>query len=161
MNAQRSRSQGGVDAGSQAELRRLWHALGGQRRAVKEQPRFAALHALSPIETGTLDVVAEAEGVTMGEVGRALGLAKSTVTSLVDRLEGRGYLCRVPGARDRRAFGLVLTPRGRTAYRAHVRFEDEVGRRMLAGLESDAERAGFLAALRKMVAGLERAGRHA
>ena len=43
------------------ELRRLWHALAGQRRAVKDDARFRAIHDLSPMETGVIDVVAETQ----------------------------------------------------------------------------------------------------
>lgn len=148
-------------ADDNAELRHLWHALGGLRRAVKDLPRFKAIHALSPIETGTLDVVAETPEVVMGDVGRALRLPKSTLTGVIDRLEAHGYLCRVPRPRDRRAFGLALTPRGYEAYRTHVRFETEVGRRMLAKLGSEAEKRSFLAALRRIVSDPERTARHA
>lgn len=141
------------------ELRRLWHALAGLRRAAKDDPRFRAIHGLSPMETGVLDVAAETPEVVLGEIGAALGLPKSTLTSVVDRLEEQGYLKRVISRRDRRSYGVELTRRGRTAYEAHRRFETEIWRKTLAGLDCDAERERFLAALRKIVAGLENGGR--
>lgn len=137
------------------EFRHLWHTLAGQRRAVKDDARFRAIHGLSPIETGAIDIVAETQDVIMGDLGRALGLPKSTLTSVVDRLEERGYLRRVISRRDRRSYGLELTRQGRTAWKAHLRFEAEIWQKMLAGLDSPAERNGFLAALRKIVARLE------
>jgi len=137
------------------ELRRLWHALAGQRRAVKDDARFRAIHDLSPMETGVIDVVAETPEAIIGDVGRALGLPKSTLTSLIDRLEAQGYLRRVISRRDRRSYGLELTRKGRTAWLAHVRFETEVWQKMLAGLDGDGERKEFLALLRKIVAGME------
>jgi DNA-binding MarR family transcriptional regulator len=142
------------------ELRRLWHALAGKRRAVKDDARFRAIHGLSPMETGVLDLAAETPEVVLGEIGVALGLPKSTLTSIVDRLEAQGFLRRTISRRDRRSYGLELTRKGRTAYEAHRRFETEIWRRTLAGLDSDAEGEQFLATLRKMVAVLGSEERH-
>ena len=142
------------------ELRRLCHALAGMRRAVKDGARFRAIHGLSPMETGVLDGAAEKPEVILGEIGAALGLPKSTLTSIVDRLETQGYLRRAISRRDRRSYGVELTRKGQTAYEAHRRFEAEIWRKSMAGLDDDAERGRFLVALRKMVAGLEKgAGR--
>lgn len=141
------------------ELRRLWHALAGLRRSVKFDPRYRVLHGLSPLETGVLDAAAETPEVVLGEIGAAQGVPKSTLTSVIDRLEAQGYLRRTISRRDRRSYGVELTRRGRTAYEAHRRFEADVWRRTLEGLDGDAEREGFLAALRKMVSGLENGGR--
>ena len=138
------------------ELRRLWHAIARRRRAIKDNARFEAIHGLSPIETGVLDIVAETPQVILREIGASLGLPKSTLTGVMNRLEGHGYLQRVISPRDRRSYGVELTPKGRTAYETHARFEAEAWKRMLSGLESDAEGAGFLDALRKIASGMER-----
>jgi MarR family transcriptional regulator, organic hydroperoxide resistance regulator len=140
------------------ELRRLWHAISGQRRAVKDDARFAAIHGLSLMESGVLDIVAETPEVILREIGASLGLCKSTLTGLVDRLEEQGYVKRVISPRDRRSYGVELTVRGRKAYEVHVAFEVEVWKKMLAGLDGDTEGRRFLAALKKIAAGLERQG---
>lgn len=142
------------------ELRRLWRTLAGLRRGAKGGLRFKAIHRLSPIETGVLDIAAEKPDVILGEIGAALRLPKSTLTSVLDRLEAQGYLRRVISQRDRRSYGVELTSKGRTAYEVHSRFEAEVWSRTLAGLDNDAEREGFLIALRKIVAGIEPGENH-
>ncbi|MEN6337204.1 MAG: MarR family transcriptional regulator [Phycisphaerales bacterium] len=138
------------------DLRRLWHAIAGHRRAVKDDARFAAIHGLSPMETGVLDIVAETPEVILREIGETLGLRKSTLTGVVDRLEEQGYVRRAISRRDRRSYGVELTARGRKAYEAHARFEAEVWKRMMAALDSDAEGERFLDSLRKIARGLER-----
>jgi len=138
------------------ELRRLWHALASRRRAIKNDVRFRAIHGFSPMETGVVDVAAEKPEVILGEIGATLGLPKSTLTSIVDRLETQGYLRRVISRRDRRSYGVELTRKGRTAYEAHRRFEAEIWRKSMAGLDDNAERERFLVALKKMVSGLEK-----
>ena len=51
---------------------------------------------------------------TMQELGRFLGLDKSSISGLVDRAARRGLVRRVPGAEDRRAVRVSLTDAGRT-----------------------------------------------
>ncbi|MCD6551988.1 MarR family transcriptional regulator [Thermotoga sp.] len=47
-----------------------------------------------------------------GELSLLLGVAKSTVSGLVKRLEADGYLVRTPDTTDRRAYLLDLTGKG-------------------------------------------------
>ncbi len=81
----------------------------------------------------------------MGELGSMLGLAKSSLTGLVDRTERNGLVRREPDERDTRAVRVALTPKGerlaRTFYGATyrrmadlVRGMDGAERDSLAGL---------------------------
>ncbi len=49
----------------------------------------------------------------MTELHRVLGVKRSTMTSLLDRLEARSWVRRVPSPRDRRALLVELTHEGR------------------------------------------------
>jgi MarR family transcriptional regulator, lower aerobic nicotinate degradation pathway regulator len=51
---------------------------------------------------------------TMNELGKLLGLDKSSISGLVDRAERRGLAERIPSAEDRRAVLVGLTDRGRS-----------------------------------------------
>lgn len=56
----------------------------------------------------------------MTELGAALHLEKSSITGMIDRIEKRGLVSRVPHPNDRRAFRVTLTDEGtRIAYAAH------------------------------------------
>ena len=48
----------------------------------------------------------------MGELGAMLGLAKSSMTGLVDRTVRNGLVVREPDPRDTRAVRVALTPHG-------------------------------------------------
>jgi DNA-binding MarR family transcriptional regulator len=50
---------------------------------------------------------------TPGRVAEALGVSRTTVTGLLDRLESEGLLTRAIDPNDRRCFLLALTPQGR------------------------------------------------
>lgn len=63
-------------------------------------------------QQGQLLCVLMAQPYGMGELSAMLGLAKSSVTGLVDRTERNGLVRRVPDPHDTRAVRVALTPRG-------------------------------------------------
>ncbi len=63
---------------------------------------FAVLHALW-----------EKDGMNITELGERAQLEKSTMTSLIDRMEGSGLVRREDHPTDRRAYQICLTPRGK------------------------------------------------
>jgi len=64
---------------------------------------------LSHIQLAALTALADGD-VRMGDLATRLGLAESSVTRLVDRLEGVGLAARRPSAGDRRCVEAGLTP---------------------------------------------------
>jgi DNA-binding MarR family transcriptional regulator len=65
-------------------------------------------------QQGQLLCVLMARPCGMGELGAMLGLAKSSLTGLVDRIERLGLVRREPDPQDTRAVRVALTPRGST-----------------------------------------------
>jgi DNA-binding MarR family transcriptional regulator len=61
--------------------------------------------------TRALFAIAGGDARTPGKVADALGVSRTTVTGLLDRLEGEGLLTRTIDPNDRRCFVLQLTPR--------------------------------------------------
>jgi DNA-binding MarR family transcriptional regulator len=68
-------------------------------------------HGLTP-QQGQLLCVLMAQPYGMGELSTVLGLAKSSLTGLVDRSERNGLVRREPDPEDTRAVRVALTPRG-------------------------------------------------
>ena len=73
--------------------------------------RSAREHGLTA-QQGQLLCVLMTRSRGMGELGAMLGLAKSSLTGLVDRSERNGLVRRVSDPRDTRAVRVELTPRG-------------------------------------------------
>jgi DNA-binding MarR family transcriptional regulator len=69
-------------------------------------------HGLTP-QQGQLLCVLMGKPYGMGELGATLGLAKSSLTGLVDRTERNGLVRREAGPQDMRAVRVALTPPGR------------------------------------------------
>ncbi len=73
-----------------------------------------------PVNQAEAHVLAHLAGAgdsTIGEVHRAFGHKRSTLTSILDRLEERRLIARTSDQRDRRTFVVSLTRSGRAAAR--------------------------------------------
>jgi DNA-binding MarR family transcriptional regulator len=104
----------------------------------------ARKYGLTP-QQGQLLCVLMAQPFGMSELGSTLGLAKSSLTGLVDRTERNGLVRREPEPKDNRAVRVALTSRGS---RLAAEFYAETCRRI------EKLPAGLDAAERDMLAGL-------
>lgn len=57
-------------------------------------------------------------GIRMTDLARDISISKAGLTSMVDRLEQRSILQRIPDPDDRRAIRIKLTDHGETVFRA-------------------------------------------
>ena len=98
---------------------------------------------LAPDEAHVLGYLASYAPVRPSALARALGFTPSTLGSMLDRLEGRGWIARERATEDRRAIDLTLTTKGRARARktrgALEDLEDSIDGRI-----SKRDYAGFL-----------------
>jgi DNA-binding MarR family transcriptional regulator len=103
---------------------------------------------LTPALFAVLNVLGAREGAIQQELSSDMGIDPSTMVTLIDELESAGLAARRRHPRDRRAWEIAITPRGRrTLERARglaLRVQDDV----LGGL-SAAERNRLLALLHR------------
>ncbi len=101
-------------------------------------------------QQGQLLCVLMVQPYGMSELGSILGLAKSSLTGLVDRTERHGLVRREPDERDLRAVRVALTPRGS---KLAEEFYDETCRRVekLPAALGDAERETLARLLGRVV----------
>lgn len=84
------------------------------------------VHGLTPQQTHVLCVLDD-HALGMSEIGRVLGLEKSSVTGMVDRLERRGLVSRRQNPGDRRSSLIDLTTDGaRLGIEVHDRVTDRL-----------------------------------
>jgi DNA-binding MarR family transcriptional regulator len=76
--------------------------------------------AVNQAEAHVLAHLAASGPSTIGEVHHAFGHKRSTLTSILDRLERRNLIVRTSDARDRRTFVVGLTAPGRASARRVV-----------------------------------------
>jgi DNA-binding MarR family transcriptional regulator len=137
-------------------LNDLWHQFIVVMNYRDLEERYARLNELSTLEIGVIHLLHQRPDIIFREIGEHLQIPKSSLTSIVDRLEKKNYVQRVISKRDRRSFGLVLTEEGRAVQREHDSFEYEICSRILSSLDTEAEREVFLTSLTKILAGLQR-----
>jgi len=71
------------------------------------------LSKISPAQGRILFVLWNKDGISIQELAQKTSLGKSTLTSMLDRLEQGGFVKRVPSKEDRRAILIKLTEKDR------------------------------------------------
>ncbi len=101
---------------------------------------------LNSSETNVLAVLADGRPRAVGELAAATATRPTTLTSVLDRLAGRGLVVRELDPADRRSFVVELTGPGRDTAAAVDRAVRRLERAALSGV-SEGELAGFRAVL--------------
>ncbi|GIM98080.1 MarR family winged helix-turn-helix transcriptional regulator [Paractinoplanes toevensis] len=96
-----------------------WSALLALQRATHATLQVLATELvdldLNASEINAMANLADGRGRTVSELGRAVGVRPTTLTSVLDRLERRGYISRGTRPGDRRVVVVELTSSGRSA----------------------------------------------
>jgi DNA-binding MarR family transcriptional regulator len=99
---------------------------------------LAATHGISLGDLYAVRVLARLGEVPVSRYGAELGLPRSTITNLVDRLERAGLVARVASPSDRRVTLVRLTESGLDAVEARTRISDsDVARGIIALDDTD------------------------
>ncbi|MBI3514772.1 MAG: MarR family transcriptional regulator [Proteobacteria bacterium] len=107
---------------------------------------------LTPGQLGALALIHGNPGLSQSALGGALGVDRSTVVPLIDRLETRALVVRAPSPKDRRSHALQLSPAGARLLaeaEARVRAHEAV----IAARLSEPERRTLLELLARIGAG--------
>jgi DNA-binding MarR family transcriptional regulator len=106
---------------------------------------IAGQHDLSIIQTRLLGVLRDREP-TMNQLGRHLGLDKSSISGLVDRAQRRGLVTRTASAVDRRSFQVTITEAGtQLVEQVAAQFAEQIERSAAPLTETDRKRLSRLA----------------
>jgi DNA-binding MarR family transcriptional regulator len=108
-----------------------------QTAVEKMDEAFCRLLGVNRTDGRCLDVIDQRPGITAGELATAVGLSPGAVTTVLDRLEGRGFVSRTRDPDDRRRVTLKLTPEAnRRAWEAYGPL-GEMGGPMIAELSDE------------------------
>ncbi|MEO9514565.1 MAG: MarR family transcriptional regulator [Paracoccaceae bacterium] len=117
-----------VPASKLADIRQLNHSLGFLLskvtiRITELHERIFTSEDLSPKQYGILTLLCQFDGLTQIDIGRRLDIDRSTMVALVDDLEGKNMIIRTRDPKDRRAYLISNTEKGR---KTHTRITDAV-----------------------------------
>jgi DNA-binding MarR family transcriptional regulator len=110
---------------------------------------FATRLEVSEREVTLLRTLAAEGPMITKDLGGRFHVPVSTMTGLVDRMEKKGLVRRLPGRRDRRSIELEATPAGVLALREHGRGIAAVARGMLDAL-SERDQQALITILRRV-----------
>lgn len=100
-----------------------------------------------------LFVLWERDNIPISELSKQTGLAKTTLTSMLDRLEGSGHIERTPDPTDRRTVRIRLTENARALRPKYDEVSDRMNEIFYGGF-SDDEVLAFEKALGKILENL-------
>jgi DNA-binding MarR family transcriptional regulator len=92
--------------------------------------------ALTPGEFGLLVLVERNAGLSQMALARALGIDRSTLVPILNRLQARGFLLRHASPTDGRTHALALTPAGEKALAKFARLVKAHEKRITSGLSA-------------------------
>jgi DNA-binding MarR family transcriptional regulator len=108
-----------------------------------------AVYQLRPVDFSVLSLVAHNPGITSRQLCGTLGILPPNLVGLVNALEKRGVVERLPHPRDRRAMGLHLTAAGIKLVRAAEKTAAELETKAASRL-SASEQATLIRLLQKV-----------
>ena len=110
---------------------------------------------ISPGQFGVLVLIKENEGLNQSALAKALGIERSTMVAVIDRLEGQGWVERVASQTDRRSYALALTAEGEGLLKEIIPLVRR-HERAITGALSDDERAQLIDLLERVTAAANR-----
>lgn len=81
---------------------------------------------INPAQGRILFVLWRTDGLTIQELVKQTSLGKSTLTSMLDRLEEAGYVKRVPSQEDRRKIHIYRTKKDKSFQKLYVQVSREM-----------------------------------
>jgi DNA-binding MarR family transcriptional regulator len=114
-------------------------------------------HNVTPGQFGVLVLIDANRGLNQSELGKAMGVDRSTVVAVIDRLESAGLVVREAAPNDRRSYALKLSDAGDSLLRTLrplVRAHEDAVAADLSGEERDL----LIDLLRRLTSGATRMG---
>lgn len=104
---------------------------------------------LSVTEIHTIEAIGMYQPRTMSEVAADLRITVGTLTTAINKLIKKEYVCRNRIEEDRRVVMIKLTKRGKLAYRVHQKFHIDMIRETIEGIDEEEEKV-LVTALEKI-----------
>lgn len=95
---------------------------------------------------------------TMSMVADGLKISVGALTTAMDKLSDKGYVKRFRGRTDKRTMKVMLTPKGKEAYKVHDKFHREMVAAAIGDLD-DKEKQMLLEALERIDVFFEQEGK--
>jgi len=126
-----------------------------QARAFERMLKDSGVETFNGAQGRILYVLWERGQLTISEIGRLTSLAKTTLTSMLDRMERAGLITRVPDAQNRRQVFVRITDKARSYREDYEAVSMQMNALFYEGFSPD-EIALLEALLERLIANLEK-----
>jgi len=92
---------------------------------------------INPAQGRIMFVLWQNDGISINELAKETSLGKSTLTSMLDRLEESGFIIRVPSKKDRRKILIERTDKDKSFQDLYVRVSQEMTKLWYSGFTKD------------------------
>lgn len=104
---------------------------------------------VTPVQYGVLKSLWDVDGQTPRQIASNLNLDGSTITGILDRMENKSLLKRMPDPKDRRALRVILTEKGK-GLQKHIESVIEESHEYILKKFTDEEREQLKTLLEKL-----------
>ncbi len=128
-----------------------------QGRTFEKLLRESGVDAFNGPQGRILYVLWEHETLTITEIGRLTSLAKTTLTSMLDRMEQAGLIMRIPDKKNRRQIFVTITEKAKGFKADYDRVSELMNVLFYQGFSFE-QIEGFENTLRKIIDNFEKKG---
>ncbi len=125
-----------------------------QGRVFEKMLKESKVDAFNGAQGRILYVLWEHNSLTISEIGRLTSLAKTTLTSMLDRMEACGLITRRPDPDNRRQIIISITQKAREYKEAYDQVSDRMNELFYRGF-SEEEVLAFEEQLKRIIKNLE------
>jgi DNA-binding MarR family transcriptional regulator len=125
-----------------------------QGRVFEKMLKESGVDAFNGAQGRILYVLWEYESLTITEIGRLTSLAKTTLTSMLDRMEEGGLIYRIPDKKNRRQIFISITDKAKEYREAYDEVSEQMNTLFYKGF-SEAEISEFERMLNRIIGNLE------
>ncbi len=126
-----------------------------QGRAFEKMLKESGIEAFNGAQGRILYVLWEHEKLSITDVGRLTSLAKTTLTSMLDRMEESGLVERIPDKKNRRQIFISITEKAKGYREMYDRVSQQMNTLFYEGF-NEKEIVGFENKLKRIISNLEK-----
>ncbi len=124
-------------------LNQAFHKLWFRLMVSRPESRSDKLRGLTFLDIHVISKAYEEPDIILKDIREELGIPQTTLSTIVAKLEKRGFLQRVINPKDYRSFSLEVKPKGKEMMEEHNKLDHEQFRHILESLE-ESERQEFI-----------------
>lgn len=122
----------------------IWHEVLMNSSNEDDVKKYAELMNRSPVEIQIILMTGTNNDLLLRDYANMLHISKSTLTSIINRLEKQGVIHRAISDKDKRSYCLTLGIKGRDFFNSYILYQTDIGNRIIGGLDEDEKQQLFM-----------------